>query len=226
MQAAASSNGGLYRTGIGERSGVVLPDGSIATLDTDSQLRVAYSVAERGVYLLKGQALFEVAKGQPKPFQVYAGGKRITALGTTFNVRIEDGEVQVSMVEGVVRVRSFLTMPKRGAPVQELTLRAGESLVTGPAQPAVVEAIDTSQVAAWRGGVLVFEDEKLSDAVAEINRYTDKPIKLADSSIGQYRVTGVFKTNDPARFAAAMGRIFPVEVDRDRSGAPLLKPRH
>jgi transmembrane sensor len=219
-----SADAGIYRTGIGERSGIVLPDGSVATLDTDSQLRVAYSSSERAVYLVEGQALFEVAKGKPLPFQVYAAGQRITAVGTTFNVRIKGDQVQVSMVEGVVNVRPIQAVARAGNPVQELTLRAGESLTTQPQEPAVVKPVDTSQVATWRGGLLVFEDEKLSDAVAEINRYTDKPIRLADRSIGEYRVTGVFKTNDPAHFAAAMSEVFPVEVERDSSGAQVLKP--
>ncbi|MGI9170655.1 MAG: FecR family protein, partial [Caulobacteraceae bacterium] len=95
-----------YRTAIGERSAIALADGSIVTLDTDSDLEVAYSAGERGVHLLRGQALFEVAKGQRAPFQVYAKGQRITAVGTVFDVRLDGDAVKVSMVEGVVRVRA------------------------------------------------------------------------------------------------------------------------
>jgi transmembrane sensor len=225
VQASASPQNGIYRTGIGERSGIVLPDGSVATLDTDSQLRIAYSRTERGVYLIKGQALFEVAKGRKLPFQVYAANQRITATGTIFNVRIRGDQVLVSMVEGVVKVRPAQAN-SAGIPVQELTLRAGESLSAQPFQASVVKEIDASQVATWRGGLLVFEDEKLSDAVAEINRYTNKPIRLADRSIGEYRVTGVFKTNDTSHFASAMSQVFPLEVQRDSSGAPVLQARH
>lgn len=214
---------GIYRTGVGERSAVVLPDGSVATLDTASQLRVAYSATERGVHLVRGQALFEVAKNQPQPFSVYAGGQRITAVGTTFNVRIQRGHVSVSMIEGVVKVQALPASARRGVPVRELTLREGESLVAAPAQLASIKAVDISQVAAWRGGLLVFEDEKMSDAIAEINRYTDRPIRLADPSLGEYRVTGVFKTNDPAHFAVAMSEVFPVRVERDSAGSLLIR---
>ena len=221
----APAQAGLYRTGVGERSAVILPDGSVATLDTDSQLRIAYSPAERGVYLVKGQALFEVAKGKPRPFQVYAGGQRITAVGTTFNVRLDGDKVRVSMAEGVVKVRPLATA-SGAKPSRELTLRAGQSLVTAPSEPDVVTPVTASQVATWRGGLLVFDDEKLSDAVAEINRYTDRPIRIADASIGRYRVTGVFKTSDPAHFATAMSEVFPIEVRRDPSGSPVLQPLH
>lgn len=221
--ASAQAEAGVYRTGVGERSAVVLPDGSIATLDTDSELRVAYSNKERGVHLDKGQALFEVAKGRPIPFQVYANGQRIIAVGTTFNVRIDGDRVQVSMVEGVVKVRPTYIPPKAGAPVQEVTLRAGEVLTTRLDQPNLINSVSTREIATWRGGLLVFQDEKLSDAVAEVNRYTDRPIRLADASIGNYRVTGVFRTNDPGHFATAMSEVFPLEVDRDVHGEPVLK---
>jgi transmembrane sensor len=218
----ASANDGTYRTGIGERSAVMLPDGSVATLDTDSELKIAYTASERGIYLTRGQALFEVAKGKPLPFQVYAAGQRITAVGTTFDVRIKGSEVRVSMIEGVVKVRPALVPEKPGQPLRELTLRAGESLVTAASAAVIVQPIDTAEVATWRGGLLVFDDEKLSDAVGEINRYTERPIRIADASIGDYRVTGVFKTNDPDHFATAMSEVFPIEVKRDSAGAPVL----
>lgn len=220
--ASAPPDRGLYRTGVGERSAVMLPDGSVATLDTDSQLRVAYTSAERGIFLMKGQALFEVAKGKPLPFQVYAGGQRITAIGTTFDVRIRGAQVQVSMVEGVVKVRPDRQVPA-GQPVREVTLRAGEAMVAAPSQDALVKPVDAAEIASWRGGLLVFDDETLGQAVAEINRYTSRPIRIADASIANYRVTGVFKTNDPTHFATAMSEVFPIEVEQDPSGAQVLR---
>jgi transmembrane sensor len=222
----APAKAGLYRTGIGERSAVILPDGSVATLDTDSQLRIAYSAVERGIYLVKGQALFEVAKHKSLPFRVYAAGQRITAVGTTFDVRIDGSRLQISMTEGVVQVRPIAASSPNGRAPRELTLRAGQALVTAPSQPPAISSVAASQVATWRGGLLVFEDERLGDAVAEINRYTDKPIRIADASIGDYRVTGVFKTSDPAHFATAMSEVFPIEVGRDEAGSPVLQPRH
>ena len=220
---AATSN---YQTGIGQRSAIGLPDGSVATLDTDSQIRVAYSDKERAVYLLKGQALFEVAHGKPMPFQVYARGQRITAVGTVFNVRIEGDEVRVSMVEGTVKVRST---PSPGsdasAPAKEVTLTAGEAIVATPAQPLLVKPVESRDVASWKGGILVFNDVPLSEAVAEINRYTTHPIAIADGAVGNYRVSGVFKSNDPEHFSRAMAEVFPIEVSHAPDGAPTLRAR-
>lgn len=214
-----------YATSIGERSALRLPDGSVVTLDTDSRLRVAYTSAERGLHLLKGQALFEVAHGQPLPFQVYARGQRITAVGTTFNVRIEGEEVRVSMVDGKVKVRSEPSIAGGRPPVRELVLVAGESLTAEPARPMVIKPVRSEQVTSWKGGLLIFHDTSLNEAVAEVNRYTTRPIAIADAAAAAYRVSGVFKSNDPEHFAQAMTEVFPLEVTHAPGGAATLRAR-
>ena len=214
----------VYRTSIGQRSAIELPDGSVATLDTDSQIRVAYGPTERGVYLLKGQALFQVAHGKRSPFKVYAGSQRITAVGTIFNVRLEGAEVQVAMVEGSVKVRPAVAAARDLAlPVKEMTLTAGEALTADLASPLLVRNVDVAQVVSWKGGVLMFNDTRLSDAVAEINRYTQRPIAIADSAVGNYRISGVFKSNDPEHFSRAVAEVLPVEVTHAPDGAPILR---
>jgi len=222
----APPRGAVYSTRIGERSAVRLPDDSVVTLDTDSSVRVAYSATERGLYLLKGQALFAVAHGRPLPFRVYARGQRIAAVGTTFNVRIEGHQVRVSMIEGKVQVRSApLSSPRAQQPVRELTIVAGETLVAEPTGPMVVTSANAAQIASWKGGLLIFHDTPLSGAVAEINRYTTRPIAIADAAVGNYRVSGVFRTNDPEHFAQAMTEVFPIEIVHRPGASATLRLR-
>ncbi|WP_144097919.1 FecR family protein [Croceicoccus sediminis] len=218
----------VYRTALGERKSIVLPDRSVATLDTGSELRVDFGGTARAIHLVKGQALFEVAHGDPRPFEVYAKGQLITATGTTFNVRIEGEDVEVAMIEGSVRVRAAPgpDAAKVGQPIRELSLSAGESLVIEPIGPLAVTPIDTRQVATWKGGLLVFNDTPLHEAVAEVNRYTAKPITIADRKIGDYRVTGVFQSNDPEHFSQALREMFPIEVMHAENGAPRLTLRN
>jgi transmembrane sensor len=213
----------LYRTAVGERSTVVLPDGSVATLNTDSVLKVAYNESERGVRLLKGQALFEVAHNKRKPFQVYAGDRRITAVGTVFDVRLQGERVKVALVEGVVKVAS-VAAPRPQVPREQVTMIAGELLDAPPTAAMSVKTADIRRATSWREGVVVFDDAPLADAVAEINRYTTHPVVLADAGIGVYRVSGVFKTGDPERFAESMAEVFPLTVD-ESGASPELKPR-
>src|SRR5690606_5015875 len=80
-----------YATKVGERLNVRLEDGSIVALNTATVLEVAYSPGRRDVRLVRGQALFEVARNHDRPFIVTAGDRRVTALGTAFDVRVDGG---------------------------------------------------------------------------------------------------------------------------------------
>lgn len=222
-------NTAVYRTAVGERAVVSLPDGSVATLDTNSELKVAYTGAERGVRLLRGQALFEVAKHKSAPFQVYAGSERVTAVGTKFNVRLDGpagrGKVSVALLEGVVKVSPASPSADRASPRQTVTMAAGEVLEAKAAAPIVVAAADTDRLASWRSGELVFNDAPLGEAIAEMNRYTTRPITLSDPKLGDLRISGVFKTGDPEHFAETVSEAFPVNVVQKADGSSELEPR-
>jgi transmembrane sensor len=214
-----------FATAIGERSTISLPDGSIATLDTQSALDVTYTDAERGIRLLRGQALFEVAKHKAIPFQVYAGGRRITALGTTFNVRLDGERLRVALIEGKLRVAVQRPSESSAAPTEQITMSPGEMLDTGPAVSMTVKVADATRTASWRDGVAVFVDTRLADVVAEMNRYTATPIVIADPSTRELRVGGVFKTGDPDRFAESVANVFPVAIEHAANGAVILRAR-
>lgn len=216
----------IYRTAIGERSTFNLPDGSVATLDTDSVLQVDYTEYARAVHLRKGQALFDVAKHKPIPFQVYAGDRRITAVGTVFDVRVEQGRVRVALIEGRIQVAQLA--PRQGPgqhPGTEIALVSGEVLDTSAGEPMLVKRAELARLDSWKDGIVVFNDARLADALAELNRYTDRPIRLGDASIRELRVTGVFKTGEPERFAQTMAEIFPLTVTVDSAGSPVLRRR-
>lgn len=224
---ATDPNHANYATAVGERLTVTLPDSSVVTLDTDSEIRLAYSGLERGVQLLRGQALFDVAHGKALPFQVYAAGQRITAVGTLFNVRLDGSHVKIALLQGIVRVRPS---PSPGAmteaPRRDLIMEAGETAELQPTGRSILRPANVNQIASWRGGELVFNDTRLADAVAEVNRYTNQPIAIADSGVGDFRITGVFRTNDPERFSQAMSEILPVQVSHSPDGAPVLRSRN
>ena len=222
---ALNPNAAIYRTAVGERTSVTLPDGSVAILNTDTLLKVAYTGRERGVRLVRGQALFEVAHNKRVPFQVYAGDRRVTAVGTVFDVRLDAGKkVKVTLVEGVVRVAT-LAPKQTAAPSQQVIMSAGEELQAGPATVMSVKSADVAAETSWKAGVVVFKAETLGQAAAEVNRYTDRPVRLADASIAEYRITGVFKTGDPDHFAQGVAEILPVRVEPQTDGSLLLSPK-
>jgi transmembrane sensor len=216
-----SPNSAVYRTQKGERSSVALPDGSAVVLDTDSAVDVAYSNIERGVRLIHGQALFEVAKQQPLPFRVHAGSRIITAVGTRFDVRLLGSSatptVRVALLEGAVNVTNA-----NRASLETASMVAGEVLQAPPSAPMRVQPDGAETLASWESGVLVFHDRPLSEAVEEMNRYTMNPIVLADESSRDLRVSGVFNTRDSEHFAKTIAETFALTLHRDQNGAVRL----
>ena len=71
-----------FRTAVGQRATVTLPDGSVVTLNTDTVVRTRADGERRLVYLDQGQAYFKVAKDRRHPFVVSAAGRTVTALGS------------------------------------------------------------------------------------------------------------------------------------------------
>ncbi len=223
LTARADPGAAVYRTRVGERLTFTLPDGSVSTLNTDSILKVAYRDGERGVRLVRGQALFEVAKNKRVPFRVYAGDRRITAIGTVFDVRVDGERVKVALVEGVVRVAPIRAGKSESAPVQQVEMTAGEVMEAARSAPMLVATADTRRQVSWKSGIVEFTGESLGDAVDEMNRYTKNPIRIAEPSIGSYRVSGVFRTGEPELFARMMSEVFPIAAETDPEGGIILK---
>lgn len=218
--AAPAAPANTYSTGIGERSTVSLPDGSVAILNTDSQLEVAYAADQRIVRLMRGQAIFEVAKDAARPFRVLAAGKRITAVGTEFDVRIDRDRLQVALLHGVVKVDGGAPGQAADAATQMV---AGDVLAADEHQMRLSRG-DPERISSWREGQVVFNDESLAGAVAEINRYSTKPIQIdpALALAQRYFVSGVFKTGDTERFAHALTELFALKLAHDEAGRPLI----
>jgi transmembrane sensor len=195
-------------TQIGERALLVLADGSKVTLNTDSAVRADYTGRERRLTLVRGEAFFDVAKNPTRPFIVTAGSRQVIAVGTAFNVRMQDREVRVTLVEGSVRIvptvilTSIAIPEKQRAPV--VTLEAGSALVTGADGVDRVLRLDTARATSWRNGKLVFEGDRLADVVAEMNRYSREKLEIADPALEDRKVSGVFEPTEGHAFAKAL----------------------
>ncbi|HKS20803.1 MAG TPA: FecR family protein [Bradyrhizobium sp.] len=202
-----------FATARGERRVVRLAEGSTVTLNTDSAIRVAYSDKRRLIHLLRGQALFEVAKNKSWPFVVRAGDREVTALGTVFEVRLDSNRMKVTLVEGKVVVDGVddQPSPESGAVVPTI-LTPGQELIATDGQSQILTKVDVEQQLRWRDGFVEFEDVPLEEAVREMNRYTRREMIIGDARSAQLRVSGVFRTGNSERFAAIVGELLPVRT--------------
>ncbi len=200
----------IYKTAIGQRSTVNLPDGSVVELNTDSLIQINFSDERRDLILLRGEVLFDVAKDANRPFVVEADGKLITAIGTSFAVRRADDEIRVTLIEGIVTVDEQGSGDSTPGAVSKKQLRPGEQLVALGDQPFRVNMINTDTVTSWKDGRLIFDNEPLGMIVQEVNRYSTRKLVVGDPTLSDMRVSGIFQVGSVDSFAAALEASFPV----------------
>jgi transmembrane sensor len=140
---------------------------------------------------------------------VYAGSRQVVAVGTAFDVRLQDRQVKVTLVEGKVRVVRINDSTAAGAtaqvqPESAVTLEAGATLVGRDDGADQLERLDTTRATSWRSGNLVFDGERLSDVVAEMNRYSREQLVIGNPALAERRVSGVFEPAGAPGFAKAL----------------------
>ncbi|MBW8708366.1 MAG: FecR domain-containing protein [Alphaproteobacteria bacterium] len=201
-----------YETRIGETRIVPLDDGSIVTLNTDSRMEVKYTEEKRGITLVKGEALFDVAKNKLRPFIVDAAGATVRAVGTSFSVTLlPNRPIQVLVREGEVEIKRPEILG--GAPVR---LSANSRAVAPPDAPIEtipVTRVEVSRELLWRVGRLSFEGETLESAAATFARYSSIRIEIDDPVLAKETVTGVFVSNDPIGFSKAVALSLGLRAD-------------
>ena len=222
-------------TAVGQQRDVTLADGSVVALNTNTILETDLTPQSRQIYLRTGEAHFRVAHDRSRPFFVHAGDAVVRAVGTEFEVRLmADQHVDIMVNEGRVEVRTSTqgAGPDAGsahlpAPALLRALRAGEQMSTAtPDSP--VRSVSPEQVSsqmAWREGAIIFDGQPLSQAVAEIERYTDARIIVSDPATGALRVGGRFRTDDMQGFLEGLQSALPVSIRRGSDGVVYLDPR-
>ena len=138
-------------------------------LNTDTQLQVRMTAEHRLLTLEQGEIHIDVAHDPQRPLRVLVGDKVFEALGTSFNVRIdESGEVELIVTEGRVRVElpaeSFTVSEQDSGNTEE-----GDSL-----EVPEVEAIADGDIEVKLAGAKAcwYSWQFLDEAVREVGRYT------------------------------------------------------
>lgn len=201
----------LYATSIGGHEVVPLPDGSRIELNTNTRVRARFTPEVRSVWLERGEAYFEVAREAERPFVVYAGGRRVTVLGTKFSVRLDTdaNRIQLAVTEGRVKLEEL----RAKEPAPPVIAVGGDKVVAEGASMRVasrsVESV--SRDLSWREGLLRFDQTTLSEAAEEFNRYNRKKL-VVEPAAADIRIGGSFEAVNVDGFARLLGQGFGLQV--------------
>jgi transmembrane sensor len=173
-------------TRAGERKIITLSDGSVVTLNNDSQLKYPqiFSDTLREVYL-EGEAFFEVSKNKLKPFVVKTGKLNIRVLGTSFNVKHYSADKAINVVVATGRVgvnasgskKTWLLSPGSQLLYDKLTAAAYQNLV------------DPADYTGWQRNELIFKDERLEDICKRLERWYDIKISIHAVKLKNKRIS-------------------------------------
>jgi len=194
-----------------------LSDGSRVTLDTQSAIRGEFGPERRHIRLIKGRAHFEVA-AESRPFVIDTETASVTTAAATLDVTNDRSQTDVGVVSGDADLKPVF----QDAVVH---IPGGRRATFGNAGQVGAVAPFAASSTRWTAGMLSFENAPLASVVAAANRYSDKPIVLADPSLGELKFTGTFKAADTADLARMIAAMFDLTFDAsDRRRFALSRP--
>jgi len=176
--------------------------------------------------LLRGEANFKVAHDAARPFVVSTGQTAVLAVGTQFNVRKLDSGVEITVEEGRVLVGApeVLEHAKDMRPLASPVLVAGQTAVadTGGLTLNTLPEAAISRRVAWQNQMLAFDGDRLSDVVAQFNRYNDRQLIIVEPAVAELRIGGFFKPTNLDAFVSILESDFGVRAKMDGSDRLLL----
>ena len=195
-----------YRSAVGQRRELSLPDGGRLVLNTDSAVDVDYAGHERLLTLRRGELLVETRPDPAgnRPFIVATPHGRIRALGTRFIVRLDDEGSRVTVLEHAVQIAP------RASSATVRRVEAGQQS-RFDANHANLPVAATPQAGAWTQGMLMAQDMRLDAFAAELARYRPGLLRV-EPRVAGLRLTGAFRLDDTDTVLDNLTRMLPVEV--------------
>ncbi|KAA5540578.1 FecR family protein [Adhaeribacter rhizoryzae] len=184
------------QSGSGIRKNITLEDGSVITLNSNSQVTYpAHFSSHKREITLTGEAFFKVAKDAQRPFMVKTGSLLTQALGTSFNINYRPGKqnVAIALATGSVKIEKN----KPGNKTQLAILLPGQQLqYSQTALTYKVSAFDAQEVLSWRAGILYFKQANLEQVIQKLEGWYGINIQVVGKIPGQkkeWRYTGSYQ---------------------------------
>lgn len=201
-----------YATYFGEQQEIILPDSTLVKLNANSSLKFKKDWSEDHVreVWLEGEGFFEVVK---KPdaadgrFIVHTHQLDIEVLGTTFNVQARNGETQVVLNTGKVKLHQTDQTKDK----QEVFLEPGE-MATLSQDQLVKTQVDPQIYSSWKDNRLFFENESIRKIAQRLKDMYGYEIKVDQQEWLDLKFTGSCPANDISILLRAISESFDLKV--------------
>ncbi|MDY7069433.1 Protein FecR [Pseudomonas extremaustralis] len=193
------------RTATGEQRTLTLADGTRINLNTHSAIDVRFDEQRRLIVLQEGEILVETGHNDARPFYVQTRDGSLRALGTRFIVKREADATRLSVLQSAVGAQ-----PE--ALAQEQIFKAGEQVLMHSKGLGPLLAVPPG-TDAWTRGMLVVDNARLADVVAELGRYRSGYLGV-DKRVADLRITGSFPLHDTTLALNALLPTLPVQIEQ------------
>lgn len=163
-------------TTAGQKSTVILPDGSKVILNSQSSIRYPkyFTDSTRNVEL-QGEAFFEVAPDAKRPFTVLSREVKTQALGTSFNINSRKEIIKISLATGKVKVDAEVLE-------EGIVLEPGFALSIHSEKDIVEKRpFDIKKELSWKEGILYFKDNSFNDIISTLELWYDVKFEIPAS---------------------------------------------
>jgi len=197
---------------------VTLPDGSIIWLNRNSSLTYpARFNSQNRTVKLDGEAFFDVARDESKPFVIDAGKAEVKVLGTSFNVMTDNGN---SEVEVFVTTGSVLVSEKEGE--RSVTLKPG--FIGRVSDKTNISELNTDEnYLSWNTEKLIYNGQDLGTVFSDLKRAYNIDIRTADTSIQKLTLTSVFEEQPHDTIIKVICTTFNLRYIKNDEGYLLLR---
>lgn len=173
----------------GEKSLLLLPDGSKVWMNSESSLSYPgnFMDGNRNVKL-KGEAYFEVAKQDGLPFTVETRDYNVRVLGTKFNVMAygDFDRTETTLIEGKVEIQ-------RGK--QTVDVVPGQTS-TFKDNRLITKETDALKSSKWKDDIFDFDQITFQELVIRLERWYNVDIEISNPELNQITYSGVFKNEE------------------------------
>lgn len=174
----------------GQKTNIILPDGSTVWLNSSSSLKYnsTYNIDDREV-TMTGEAFFDVRKDQSKTFRVKCNDLSVEVHGTSFNVKNRGSEhlKEVTVSEGKVGLVSNS---------HELTtiVKGEQAIFDEISRKVTTKKEDADLVSAWKNNELIFRDTPVKDVIKSLESWYGVNITIDQKIVGEHNYTLKVKT--------------------------------
>lgn len=211
-------------TGVGERRTLALPDGSSVELNTDTEVLWRFDRKRRRLWLERGEVALTIAQDALRPFELFTRQGLAQLASGQFNARLRPVGLDLIVLAGRAAIKTAAgetrAVVESATDERQALAVTTTGVVIAPAPESEVQAVQ-----AWRRGEIVFDGQRLADAVEEYNRYLTRKLVVEDPKVGAMRLGGRFLTDNPENFLDALRTTFGIRIIDDGSSRILLKSR-